>query len=65
MNGKMKIEQAREKAKELWGDNAFAEIQFNVFAFCTVGEIQGSFVKVYGIGHSWDDAFENAKKQLN
>lgn len=53
--------QAENKARELWGDDAFAIQDSN----CWVGERNGPLRQFYGKGSNWEEAFEAAKLQLN
>lgn len=55
--------EAEEKARQLWGQNAFAFIDTN--SYFVVGEINGPFRQMYGYGKSWDAAFNAAKLHLN
>ena len=58
----MKEEEAKQKAKELWGDSAFAVMHNNNYI---VGENNGPFRQAYGYGSSWAKAFQAAFLNLN
>ena len=49
------------RARSLWGEGAYAEIQIGkVGICCRVGIMSGMTKIVYGAGGSWDEAFHRA-----
>lgn len=60
------IEQAESIAKKLWGDQGFAIVlNKNNAKLFLVGERNGPVRQPYGRGNSWEQAFSNAKINLN
>ncbi len=59
----LELEKAKAKAKELWGDKAFAVVCGN--ECCLVGEHDEDFQHVYGAGATWELAFFDAWLRLN
>lgn len=59
----MNNQEAEEKAREMWGEHAFAILAGPNHYI--VGENNGPFKQPYGCGTSWDEAFESAKLNLN
>jgi len=55
--------EAEEKAKKLWGENAFVLIAGP--SYFVVGETHGPLRQTYGSGQSWDEAFKSAKLNFN
>ncbi len=63
----MTREQAKEKARKLWGQSAFAVVSLREsgFPIYLVGEENGPLRQRYGEGYTWDQAFQKAKYRLN
>lgn len=60
------VEQADLMAKKLWGDQGFALVLHkDRTKLFLVGERNGPVRQPYGRGMSWEQAFNNAKLNLN